>query len=46
MHFIEMNYVMHSMAFICHVLHGKDLSLYVQDKILSDHEVMRSYTAS
>ena len=39
MHFIEINYmscipwllyVMHAMAFICHVFHGKDLSLHVR----------------
>ena len=37
---------MHSMAIICHVFHGKDLSLHVLDKTLSDHLVMRSYIAS
>ena len=33
---------MHSMAFICHVFHGKDLSLHVKEKMLSNHYVMRS----
>ena len=34
---------MHSISFICHVFHGKALSLHVEDKLLSDHLVMRSY---
>ena len=33
---------MHSMAFICHVFHDKDLSLHVLDKILS-HVLLYSF---